>query len=44
VLDRIGIPSALTRNASCWPAFAVTLRVEQVFDQTPGPNAGTQVR
>ena len=44
ILDDIGIPSRLTNNASCWPAFAVTVRVEQVFDQTPGPRAGTQVR
>jgi hypothetical protein len=44
VLDTTGIPRRVTANASCWPAFAVDMRVEQVFDQTPGPNAGTRVR
>jgi hypothetical protein len=44
ILDSIGIPSRVTRNASCWPAFAVSVRVEQVFDQTPGPKAGARVR
>jgi hypothetical protein len=44
VLDSIGIPAPMTRNASCWPAFAVEVQVEDVFDQTPGPKAGTRVR
>jgi hypothetical protein len=43
VLDRIGIPRRLTRSVVIWPAFAVTMRVEQTFDQTPGPNAGRAV-
>jgi hypothetical protein len=44
VLDTIGVPKRLTRSVSHWPAFAVTLRVEQVFEQTPGPNAGSRIR
>lgn len=44
VLDRIGVPRRMTRTVAHWPAFAVTLRVEHVFDQTPGPNAGSRVR
>jgi hypothetical protein len=44
VLDGIGIPARVTRNASCWPAFAVSMRVDQIFDQTPGPKAGARVR
>lgn len=44
VLDRLGVPARVTKNAVCWPAFAVTVRVEQVFDQTPGPKAGARVR
>ena len=44
ILDSIGIPSRVTRNATCWPAFAVTMRVEEIFDQTPGPKAGARVR
>lgn len=44
VLDRIGVPRRLTRSVAHWPAFAITLRVEQVFDQTPGPQAGSRLR
>ncbi len=44
VLDRIGVPRRLTRSLTHWPAFAVTMQVEQVFEQTPGPNAGTRIR
>jgi hypothetical protein len=29
---------------SRWPAFAVGLAVEAVFEQTPGPRAGTLVK
>jgi hypothetical protein len=43
VLDRIGVPRGVSRGLTHWPAFAVTLRVEQTFDQTPGPNAGRPV-
>lgn len=43
VLDRIGVPRRVTRGVAHWPAFAVTLRVEQTFEQTPGPNAGRPV-
>ena len=43
VLDRLGVPRRVSRSMAHWPAFAVTLRVDQVFDQTPGPNAGRPV-
>jgi hypothetical protein len=43
-LDAIGIPRRVTQNITCWPAFAVTLRVDEIFDQTPGPNAGARLR
>ena len=43
-LDAIGIPRRVTQNVSCWPAFAVTMRVDEMFDQTPGPNAGARLR
>ena len=43
-LAAIGIPRRVTQNVACWPAFAVTARVEDVFDQTPGPNAGPRLR
>jgi hypothetical protein len=25
---------------TCWPAFAIDLLVEEIYDQTPGPRAG----
>ena len=40
-LDAIGLPRRLTRSMACWPAFAIDVSVEEVFDQTPGPKAGT---
>ena len=44
VLDEIGLPRRVTRSMANWPAFAIDLSVEQVFDQTPGPKAGTLIR
>jgi hypothetical protein len=44
VLDAAGIPKRLTRSLGHWPAFAVRIRVEQVFDQTPGPKAGARLQ
>jgi hypothetical protein len=43
-LDVAGVPKRLTRSLSHWPAFAVKMRVEQIFEQTPGPNAGHPLR
>lgn len=43
VLDTIGLPRHITRGIAHWPAFAVDLSVEEVFDQTPGPKAGEPV-
>jgi hypothetical protein len=42
-LNRIGIPPRVTRTIGCWPAFAIDVRVEDVFEQTPGPNAGVRL-
>jgi hypothetical protein len=44
VLVTIGVPRRLTRSLAHWPAFAVSMRVEQVFEQTPGPKAGSRLR
>jgi len=44
VLDAAGVPKRLTRSLVHWPAFAVHIRVEQVFEQTPGPKAGTRLQ
>ncbi|MGZ8869270.1 MAG: hypothetical protein ACXW2P_13080 [Thermoanaerobaculia bacterium] len=40
VLSEIGLPRKITRSITHWPAFAIEMNVEQVFDQTPGPKAG----
>lgn len=43
VLEQIGFPRKVTSSVTCWPAFAIDVSVEQVFDQTPGPNAGVEL-
>jgi hypothetical protein len=43
-LDAIGVPRRIGQNVNCWPAFAVTVHVDEIFDQTPGPNAGARLR
>ena len=40
-LERIGIPRDNTVNWTTWPAVAIRLKVTAVFEQTPGPQAGT---
>lgn len=42
-LERIGIPRAGSAAWVTWPALAIRLDVTAVFDQTPGPTAGTSV-
>jgi hypothetical protein len=44
VLRAFGVPGRLAQSLSHWPAFAVTIRVDQIFEQTPGPNAGKRIR
>lgn len=43
-LDRIGLPRRITRSFSHWPAFAIDLSVDEIYDQTPGPKAGIPIR
>lgn len=43
-LEAIGLPRHFTRRIAHWPAFAVDVTIEEVFDQTPGPKAGTPLR
>lgn len=43
-LGSFGLPRNLTRTLNHWPAFAIEVSVEQVFDQTPGPKAGVELR
>ena len=42
-LEMIGIPRRLAANWSMWPAVALTMKVTAVFEQTPGPQAGTPI-
>lgn len=39
-LEQIGIPRAATRTWVTWPAVAIRLRANALFNQTPGPQAG----
>ena len=44
VLNTIGYPLRLTRSIVHWPAFALDIRVEEIYEQSPGPKAGTRLR
>ena len=44
VLEKFGFPRGLARRFAYWPAFAVTIRVDEIFEQTPGPQAGHRIR
>ena len=39
-VEQIGLPRRLTQRFARWPATSVEVRVEQLFEQTPGPGAG----
>jgi hypothetical protein len=43
-LETIGIPRALTSRWNLWPCLALRVRVERVYEQTPGPGAGEPMR
>jgi len=42
-LEQIGIPRAMSRGWATWPAVAIRLRANAIFDQTPGPGAGAPI-
>ena len=44
VLNTIGYPLRVTRSVVRWPAYALELRVDEIYEQTPGPRAGTRLR
>ena len=44
VLNTIGYPPRITRSVVHWPAYALELRVEEIYEQSPGPKAGTRLR
>lgn len=39
----VGMPRAVTRAMRTWPAFGVVVDVTEIYEQTPGPRAGTRV-
>ena len=43
-LEAIGIPRAAAAGWVTWPAVAIRLEATAVFEQTPGPQAGVQLR
>lgn len=43
VLNAIGLARHVWRSVAHWPAFAIDVSIEQVFDQTPGPKAGAAI-
>jgi hypothetical protein len=42
-LDECGLPRRLTRSITHWPAFAIDVQVEEQYEQTPGPKAGSRL-
>jgi hypothetical protein len=44
VLHSLGVPRRVTRAVAHWPVFAIEMRVEEIYEQTPGPRAGTRMQ
>jgi hypothetical protein len=44
IITDIGVPRRLSRSLNCWPAFAIELAIDDVYEQTPGPNAGDPIK
>jgi hypothetical protein len=42
-VDELRLPGHLFARYVFWPGTAITFRVEEIYDQTPGPNAGRQI-
>jgi len=42
-LASVGLPQHITFRINHWPCWAVRLRVDDHYDQTPGPDAGVRV-
>jgi len=43
ILAVVGLPRTTVRYLNVWPSVAVTFEVTDVFQQTPGPNAGERL-
>jgi hypothetical protein len=39
----IGMPRSLSRRVHWWPALAIEFAVTDLFEQTPGPGAGSRI-
>ena len=39
----LGQPPQITLRLAHWPCHAIRLRIEKLFDQTPGPGAGNRL-
>jgi hypothetical protein len=44
VLNSLGYPRRVTNTVTNWPAFAIDMRVDEIYEQSPGPKAGTRLR
>ncbi len=44
ILEQTGLPRRVSARVNHWPAFAIDIMVEEVYDQTPGPGAGELLR
>jgi hypothetical protein len=44
ILEHIGLPRRITRRLNHWPAFAIDFTVDESYEQTPGPKAGTRIQ
>lgn len=42
-LEAIGFPRLATDSWVIWPCMAIRVRVQALFDQTPGPGAGARL-
>jgi hypothetical protein len=43
-LGDLGFPRRNIASLAHWPAFAIDVQVEELFEQTPGPNAGVSLQ
>lgn len=43
VLEKIGMPTEVVTLLSHWPSVAVELRIEELYEATPGPGAGSKL-
>jgi len=44
ILNSLGYPPRVTNAVVHWPAFAIDMRVDEIYEQSPGPKAGIRLR